>query len=100
MSQKLKMLVNHFKDELNVYRLVLKHERTPWLARIVLGAAIAYFVSPIDLIPDAIPVLGQLDDLLIVPGLVALALRIVPKDVVDQCREKVKAGILNENAQV
>jgi len=76
---------------------VLKHEEIPWLARVLLGAAIAYFVSPIDLIPDAIPVLGQLDDLLIVPGLVALALRMVPKEVVEECRLKVKTGDISEN---
>jgi uncharacterized membrane protein YkvA (DUF1232 family) len=80
------------RDEINVYRLVLAHKRTPWLARILLGAALAYFASPIDLIPDAIPVLGQLDDLMIVPGLVLLALRFVPKDVVEECRQQVRQG--------
>ncbi len=97
MLQKLRTLARQVKDELNVYRLVLKHEEIPWLARVLLGAAIAYFVSPIDLIPDAIPVLGQLDDLLIVPGLVALALRMVPKEVVEECRLKVKTGDISEN---
>lgn len=88
--QNLKTIANNFKDELNIYRLVLQHERTPWLARILLGAAIGYFLSPIDLIPDPIPVLGQLDDLLIVPGLMFLALRLVPKEVVNECREQIK----------
>ncbi|MBC7869617.1 MAG: DUF1232 domain-containing protein [Chitinophagaceae bacterium] len=97
MFQKLKPLIRQFKDELNVYRLFLKHDNTPGLARVLLGAAIAYFVSPIDLIPDAIPVLGQLDDLLIVPGLVALALRMVPKEVMEECRLKVKSGDISEN---
>jgi uncharacterized membrane protein YkvA (DUF1232 family) len=76
--------------EIRVYQLVLRHERTPWYARALLGLATAYFLSPIDLIPDPIPVLGQLDDLLIVPGLFALALKLIPKDVVAECREKIK----------
>lgn len=76
--------------EIKVYQLVLRHKRTPWYARAVLGLAVAYFLSPIDLIPDPIPVLGQLDDLFIVPGLVALALKLIPKDVVAECREKIK----------
>ncbi|MDX1992784.1 MAG: DUF1232 domain-containing protein [bacterium] len=87
-----KVLLQQIRDELNVYRLVLAHRRTPWLARILLGGALAYFASPIDLIPDAIPVLGQLDDLMIVPGLVLLALRFVPKDVIEECRQQVKGG--------
>jgi uncharacterized membrane protein YkvA (DUF1232 family) len=78
------------EHEIKVYQLVLTHERTPWYARAILGLAVAYFLSPIDLIPDPIPVLGQLDDLLIVPSLVMLALKLIPKDVVEECREKIK----------
>lgn len=70
---------------------MLRHPRTPWPARIILGLAVAYLLSPIDLIPDFIPVLGQLDDLLIVPGLFTLALKLIPKEVVAECREKVKS---------
>lgn len=77
------------KTELAVYRLVLKHERTPWLAKVLLGMAIGYVLMPFDLIPDFIPVLGQLDDLLIVPGLVILALKLIPEGVIDECRQKV-----------
>ena len=78
------------KTELAVYRLVLKHERTPWLAKVLLGMAVGYVLMPFDLIPDFIPVLGQLDDLLIVPGLVILALKLVPEEVIGECRQKVK----------
>lgn len=69
-----------------MYRRMMVHERTPLASKILLGAAIGYFLSPIDLIPDFVPVLGQLDDLLIVPGLLFLALRFVPADVVAECR--------------
>jgi uncharacterized membrane protein YkvA (DUF1232 family) len=65
---------------------VLAHPDTPWLARFLLGGAIAYFLTPIDLIPDFIPVVGHLDDILIVPGLIWLAFRLIPADVVESCR--------------
>jgi uncharacterized membrane protein YkvA (DUF1232 family) len=74
------------KREVAVYRRVLRHPRTPWAARLVLGAAVGYLLMPFDLIPDFIPVLGQLDDILIVPGLVYLALKLVPAEVVAECR--------------
>ncbi len=79
------------KTELDVYRLVLIDPRTPRLSKILLGVAIGYFLSPVDLIPDFVPVLGQLDDLLIVPGLLYAALRSVPAEVIEDCRARVRA---------
>jgi uncharacterized membrane protein YkvA (DUF1232 family) len=82
-----------------VYRLVLKHPKTPWLAKAFLGLAIGYLLLPFDLIPDFIPVLGQLDDVLIIPLLVYIALLFIPKDVMqscreESCREQVRANLL------
>lgn len=77
-------------QELQVYREVIADARTPFLGRLLLGAAIGYLLMPFDLIPDAIPVLGQLDDLLIVPGLVWLGLRLVPDEIYQQARQRVR----------
>lgn len=79
-----------FKKELAVYRLVLKHPKTPLLAKMLLGLAVAYALMPFDLIPDFIPVIGHLDDLVIVPGLVVLALWLIPKGLVAECRREVE----------
>jgi uncharacterized membrane protein YkvA (DUF1232 family) len=65
------------------------HARTPLLAKVLLGMAIGYLLLPFDLIPDFIPVIGQLDDLLIVPGLIYLALKMIPDEVMAECRRKV-----------
>jgi uncharacterized membrane protein YkvA (DUF1232 family) len=75
------------KKDLAYYRRLFAHPRTPRVSKWLLGAAIAYILMPIDLIPDFIPVLGQLDDWLIAPALVWLALLLIPKDVRETCRE-------------
>lgn len=68
--------------------LALKGPGTPLLAKAVIVCAVAYAISPIDLIPDFIPILGQLDDLVILPLLIALALRMIPSDVAARCRRE------------
>lgn len=83
-------MAGQLKQEFEVYRLVLRHDKTPVLAKIFLGLAIAYVLMPFDLIPDFIPVIGQLDDLVIVPLLVYVALKMIPDAVVNECREQIK----------
>jgi uncharacterized membrane protein YkvA (DUF1232 family) len=89
MLERLKSLGFRFKQELEVYQGILKDPRTPPLARLLLGAAIAYALMPFDLIPDWIPVLGYLDDILIVPTLVATALILTPKHVIEEHRQAI-----------
>lgn len=76
---------------IRLLRAVWKDPRTPWYARAVLGATVAYALSPIDLIPDFIPVLGHLDDALIVPAGFFLAKRLVPRHVWEEHWQRVQA---------
>jgi len=62
----------------------------PWYARLFAGLVVAYAFSPIDLIPDPIPIIGQLDDLVLVPLGIALAVRMIPPQVMAECRERAK----------
>lgn len=63
-----------------------KHPATPWYAKALGAVVVAYALSPIDLIPDAIPVLGLLDEAVLLPGLIWLTLRLLPSHVRDHCR--------------
>lgn len=90
LSGHLKKLSNSFKRELKVYRLVLRDPRTPWWSKFLWGLAVAYALSPVDLIPDFIPVLGHLDDLVVVPALVFLALKGIPPEVIQKYRERLR----------
>ncbi len=89
MLQRLQTVVKTITREINLYRRLASDPRTPWLPKLLLLAAVAYFVSPIDLIPDVIPVLGALDDLLIVPGLIWLAVKLIPSALVAEHRDNV-----------
>jgi uncharacterized membrane protein YkvA (DUF1232 family) len=83
----------HLKTEVYALYLAYRDPRVPWYARVVAACVVAYAFSPIDLIPDPIPILGYLDDLVIVPLGMALALRLIPPVVMAECRERARAGL-------
>ncbi len=74
------------KRELNAYRRMLGHPRTPRMAKLLLALAVGYALLPFDLIPDFIPLIGQIDDVIIVPALLFVALKMIPKEVIEECR--------------
>ncbi len=86
----IKQKAKKLKSETQVLLLAYKDKRTPIAARILIGITIAYLLSPIDLIPDCIPVVGLLDDLIIVPVLIRFSLKLIPVVVLMDAREKVK----------
>ena len=92
MFDKLKKTGHEIKREIKVYRRVLKDNRTPKIAKIFLGLAIGYLLLPFDIIPDFIPVIGHLDDLIIVPALVTIALKMIPTEVIEDCRRMIDSS--------
>ena len=78
------------RTEVWAIALAARDPRTPWFARVLALAAVGYALSPIDLVPDFIPVLGQLDDLILVPAALGLARRLVPPVVMAECRAKAR----------
>jgi uncharacterized membrane protein YkvA (DUF1232 family) len=90
---RLKARARAMKREVYAIYLAARDPETPWYAKILAAGIAAYALSPIDLIPDFIPVLGYLDDLLIVPAGIALVLRLVPAPVMDRCRARAEAEL-------
>jgi uncharacterized membrane protein YkvA (DUF1232 family) len=90
--EKAKDLARLFKRELATYQSVLADSRTPVGAKIFLGLAVGYLCMPFDLIPDFIPLIGHLDDVIIVPALVYVALRFIPPELVNEHRNALKAS--------
>ena len=88
--KKIKIKANELKYNVSALYLAYKRKDVPIFAKIIILIAVAYALSPIDLIPDFIPVLGYLDDLLIVPFLVFIALKLISKQTMDECREQAK----------
>ena len=90
MFENLKTRAQALKNEVFAVYLAAKDPRTPWYAKVVAICTVAYMLSPIDLIPDFIPILGYLDDVIIVPAGVALAIRLIPAEVLEEARENAK----------
>jgi uncharacterized membrane protein YkvA (DUF1232 family) len=84
----LKSQVCRLKAETYALYLAARHPATPWYAKLLVAGIVAYAFSPIDLIPDFVPVLGYLDDLVLIPAGLLLAVRLVPPAVLAECRAK------------
>ncbi len=88
MLARLKQQAKHLKGEITALAYAQRHPDTPWYARAAALCVVAYALSPIDLIPDFIPVLGLLDDLILLPLGIYLALKLVPEHVMLEARTK------------
>lgn len=90
MIEQLKQTTKLFKIELKAYWLAIKHAGTPKAAKVLLASAVGYTLLPFDIIPDFIPVIGHIDDVIIVPLLVIAALGMIPPEVMQECRKMAK----------
>lgn len=86
----LKERAHQLRMDIPALLIALKDKETPIAAKILAGIVVIYALSPVDLIPDFIPILGYLDDLIILPALIALTIRFIPNDVLNRYREEAK----------
>lgn len=87
---KIKAWAKKLKQQIFVLYLAYKDERVPWYAKIFTICVVAYAFSPIDLIPDFIPILGYVDDIILVPLGIMFALKMIPNEVISECEVKAK----------
>jgi uncharacterized membrane protein YkvA (DUF1232 family) len=86
--RKIKSWAKRLKHQIFVLYFAYRDDRVPWYAKLVTACVVAYALSPIDLIPDFIPVLGYLDDVILVPLGIMLALKLIPDEVLAECERK------------
>jgi len=84
---KIKQWAKKLKSYIALLYLAYKHELTPWYAKLTAMITVGYALSPIDIIPDFIPVLGFIDDAIVLPALIWLSLRLIPSSVKELCKE-------------
>ena len=94
-----KTKAKQLRTEVVALYLASKHPRTPWYAKVLAVLIIGYALSPIDLIPDFIPVAGYLDDLSIIPAGIAVLIKIIPGDILEECRAKAQSDLLNRKSR-
>ncbi|MBW2593083.1 MAG: DUF1232 domain-containing protein [Deltaproteobacteria bacterium] len=95
-TEKLRTWAKQLKQEIYTLYFAYKDPRVPWFAKVFIFCVVGYALSPIDLIPDFIPVLGYLDDIILLPLGIALALKMIPSAVLTECRQKSR-GKMNIN---
>jgi uncharacterized membrane protein YkvA (DUF1232 family) len=89
--------IRELKSETYALYLAARHQTTPWYAKLLVAGVVAYAFSPIDLIPDFIPVLGLLDDLILLPLGISLAIKLIPPEVMRECRARTAQTIRNDD---
>lgn len=87
LKAKLKVIAAKLKAEFAFYQRLQKHPQTPKLAKVLLWLAIGYLLMPFDLIPDFLPIIGQLDEVVIIPLLLYGAIKLTPEAVIAECRQ-------------
>ncbi len=97
MLAKLKQRARALKKDVFAVYLAARDPRTPWYAKALVLLIVAYSLSPIDLIPDFVPILGYLDDLIIVPAGIALAIRLIPVEVMAEARERASTSSVSRS---
>ncbi|MDN3018963.1 YkvA family protein [Paenibacillus sp. BSR1-1] len=88
MFNKIKIWARNLKKQIFILYYACKDKRVPWYAKLFTACVVAYAFSPIDLIPDFIPILGYLDDVILLPLGILLALKMIPKNVLAECEAK------------
>ena len=96
--KELKKKAKEIKKNIVVLYIAFKKKETPWYAKVMAGITIGYALSPIDLIPDFIPVLGYLDDIVILPLLIVLSIKLIPRSIIEEA--KLKADELRQDRRV
>ncbi|WP_416326744.1 YkvA family protein [[Eubacterium] hominis] len=91
MAMNLKDRAKSLKKDIPTIYFVLKDKDTPWIAKLFAGITVIYALSPIDLIPDFIPVLGYLDDVILLPLMIAITIRFIPKELWKRHHDEAKA---------
>jgi uncharacterized membrane protein YkvA (DUF1232 family) len=90
---RIKERARHLKSETLALWFAARHPGTPWYAKLLVAGIVAYALSPIDLIPDFIPVLGYLDELIVIPLGIVLAVRMIPPPILEECRARAQEAI-------
>jgi len=94
--EELKQRARRLKAETFALYLAARHPDAPWYAKLLVAAIVAYALSPIDLIPDFIPIVGYLDDIVLIPIGIALAIKLVPPPVLAECRTRAQEVMVND----
>jgi uncharacterized membrane protein YkvA (DUF1232 family) len=94
MNIKIKAKVKELKSKISALFLAYKRKDTPLAAKIVAAITVGYALSPIDVIPDFVPILGYLDDMIILPLLITLAVKLIPDNIMDECLEQAKRHVV------